>query len=227
LLQCDAGWLVINKSGRKTDPSIVRSRVSLLWLGGRGYLQRVASSWVKSVSRRARVFLETSAVSFPKLWLSWLFKTFDLPGGAKDIASAVELSSGMSSREQDRSRKTRADQGALRRMPHTVQLSSSPSPPSCYLSNNSPGRPRPARSRFCDSLPGPRSPPCRPDAIVLQVPATLPLPGPAPRFQGGLRSAAYHHLAADRPADWQGRNKLIQPMYRLLSARAYFLPMVE
>jgi hypothetical protein len=47
-----------------------------------------------------------------------------------------------------------------------------------YLSNNSPGRPHLPRSRCCDSRLGPRSSPCRLDAIVLQVLATLPLSGP-------------------------------------------------
>jgi len=123
----------------------------------------------------------------------------------------------MSLADQDRSStiKVRSRKGTLRRLPHTSP-SSLLSYPRTYLIILL-AVPTPLAHVACDSRLGPRSSPCRLDAIVLQVLATLPLSGPASRFQGGLKSAAYHHLTADRPADLQGRNKLIQPMHRLLS----------
>ena len=72
-------------------------------------------------------------------------------------------------------------------------------------------------------LPGPRSSPCRPGAIALQLPRHHSALGSSFQFQGGLRSAAYHHLTPHWPPDLQGQNKLIRPMHRLLSSWRLFL----
>jgi hypothetical protein len=76
-------------------------------------------------------------------------------------------------------------------------------------------------------LPGPRSSPCRPDAIALQLPRHHSALGSSFQFQGGLRSAAYHHLTPHWPPDLQGQNKLIRPMHRLLSSWRLFLLLTQ